>query len=505
MNKKSSYKNILNSNSKNVLDKLSNIKDIKNLKLKFENDKKAVKNEHKKLKKQVFFEETADNIINIDPKKDAEEILKNPKRKLKEFFNIKETIKRLKAEKNELSEEKKLELEEKKIKAEIRRKKILRVKKKLKKYFDKFESFRSKFGWTQFQVEGRNLSRIITHLSKDNYLKKVAYKDRVLTFSVRSISKDKIIDLLNRLCYDYKINKVYGFIPSMLGIYKRIGILFGLIASIIILVIYPHFVTKIYIDGTLNAQSKSILKQSGLVPGNFLWDLNEKEISDKLLALDGVAFASVNRNGSHIHITLKPEHALSDYVDIKGGLVLSTKQATITRVIVHGGTSLVKYGDVVKKGDALIGNYVLVGEEEVETPAKGKVFGKVIYKKTFFYPKVKEVEIKGKTKSYTKGSMFGIVPRAPKYPFKEYILEKEIVSNDFFIPYKYYKWHFTEIKKVKQKCSMTEAQMVKDAYSRLVTNVSAGGNVLDSFYEIKHTKTGTKITSVIEAEERIDR
>ena len=76
----------------------------------------------------------------------------------------------------------------------------------------------------------------------------------------------------------------------------------------------------------------------------------------------------------------------------ENGKIISSVDAIVTRVEVSGGTALVKAGDTVRKGQTLIDDVIIVGDpadpehEEIETAAKGDVYGRVWYTERLTIP-----------------------------------------------------------------------------------------------------------------------
>lgn len=361
-----------------------------------------------------------------------------------------------------------------------------------------------KYGYTVFQTEGLNFARLLTVLCKECDLKKVDAEGRVLTFSVPSKQCNEIIAILDRLCYDYKIINNTGIIPRVFGALKRAGVAAGLVCVIAALIVYPHFVTEIEVDGTLSEQAAAVLDEYGITEGSFLWKLDGKSVSDKLLAMDGIAFASVEKRGTRVYVTLKSELNKDDFIDITGGAVTARKQGVVTRVIVHGGTAAVKYGDIVNKGDILIADYVEVGDEKVTTPAGGQVFGKVYYERTDYYPDTVMQSEKGRTETYTRLTMFSLSPKTPSSPFGRYELSTSVEDFGFLLPFKIYTWSFTEIFVSEKANTMTDDEMTRLTYSRLATDIEADAKVLKSYSEIGKTEGGTRVKVIIEAEEQLN-
>lgn len=361
-----------------------------------------------------------------------------------------------------------------------------------------------KYGNALFEVSGLNFARLINAMNREAPLKKVKAEGRVLSFSVKAAHCGKIIAILERLCYDYKIIKVYGAAPFAASFFKRTGALCGLACIAAALFVYPCFVTRIEVSGDNVQGVYEVLESYGLTEGAFLPSLDDAAIENSLLALKNVAFASVTKNGTHVYVTIKPEQALYDFVDVGGKTVTAKRLASVTRVVVYGGTAEVKYGDVVKPGDTLIADYVLVGEEKVPAAATGAVYGKIYYEKTLFFADTLKVKEYGESVTFSKLSLLGSTPKTPDAPYKLYELKTNIVKNGFLLPFSRYTWIYTEIKYTEKENTFSEEEMIERTRSSLLTQTGAEAVVLACYSTVTRARDGYNVKVVIETEERID-
>jgi len=381
-------------------------------------------------------------------------------------------------------------------------------------YTRRMRNISSSFGFTGILVKGRNGVKALGALSKICRVKNVAISDDGVSFEVPSKHRGEIIALLDKLCYDYKIIRVSGAIPFAINLLARLGFAAGAICVIIGLGIYPRFVTSINVsmadgaygqtvDNALNAKILGILSEYGAKEGNWLQALDCGGVEKRLLALEGISYASVQRKGTHIEVAVRRELSNDYLVEISGSAVVSKKTAVVTRVIVEGGTAAVSYGDVVRPGDSLIDGYVLYGDEKLDVEARGLVYGKVYHKKTVFFSDVLSVTEVTAVKRITKLSMFGIVPKTPNSPFEHYELETSVSNLGFMLPFSIYTYEFREVKITERPNELTEEEMKASVYSDIVSEFREPLKVLDVYYDTAHADGGVYVTVTVEAEEII--
>lgn len=381
-------------------------------------------------------------------------------------------------------------------------------------YTRKMRKLAASYGNTVFFVNGRNGARVLGALSKICSIKQVSLSKDGVRFEAPSKHRKQIIALLDNLCYDYKIIKNTGSLPFAINTFARFGFAIGIIAVLVCVGLYPQFITKVSIgaadgaygdapDAALNARIQDILTSYGVQTGRFMPKVDCGGIEKSLLALDGVSYASVQRNGTHINVLVKRELKPDYIVDIAGSKVTARRVAVVTRVIVEGGTAVVKYGDVVRAGDTLIDGYVEFGEDKLPVEAQGVVYGKAYYKQTrFFADKTVERKITN-VKRVTKLSMFGKIPKTPSSPFEKYETATSVEDLGFLLPFKIYKYEFREIAEVERENDLTLEEMYDSVYSEIAAQFTEPLKVLDRYCSCVEANGGKYVTVTVETEEVI--
>lgn len=364
-----------------------------------------------------------------------------------------------------------------------------------------------------FFVEGKNGVRVLGALSKICSVRNVSVLKEGISFEVPSKHSDEIIALLNNLCYNYKIIRNTGVMPFAINMIARFGFVLGIALVTVGISIFSQFVTCVnigiadgaygQIDGALNAKVLDILTSHGVSEGKWLSRLDCGSVEKDLLALDGVAYASVERRGTHVEVRIKTELAGDYLVEVVGSAVQSKKVAVVTRVIVEGGTAAVEYGDVVRIGQTLIDGYVMYGDDRIDTEANGLVYGKVYHKKTVFFADVITTREVAAVKRITKLAMFGKSPKPPTDPFERCELEISVKDFGFVLPLKIYTYEFREVKDVTRKNNMSIDEMYASVYSQIAAEFEEPLKVLDIYRENHAADGGIYVTVTVETEEII--
>ncbi len=376
---------------------------------------------------------------------------------------------------------------------------------------DRLHNILAKFGKTQFEILSKYGVRALAAISKICRVSDVQTTPEGVRFFIDSKHCDKIIALLDNLCYYYKIVRIGGVVPSALRTFARFGVVAGICIGVAAFAIYSSFVTRVSVryageiepNEALKRQISDILCEYGAESGAKASDIDGNELEKALTELDGVAFASVKRNGTHFDIVIKSELPKESFAQMHGSSVKATKTAVVTRIIVEGGTAIKKYGDVVKAGDVLIDGFVEYGDSKIPSLARGYAFGKVYYKKSVYFPAEDTVKEYGEQKTLTRLGMFGKVPKTPQSPYECYELATSVRDYGFMLPMKIYEYTFRQLTIRKVENNLDEESMKRKAFSVLATEFEESAKVLNVYYEVKNVDGGVVVDITVEAEESI--
>ncbi len=366
-----------------------------------------------------------------------------------------------------------------------------------------------RLGRTRIFVEGSGGIRAVSAISKLYPVDSVRIREGGVEFFVPSKHLQKTVALLNNLCYHYMIGGARGVGVRLTRSLARVGFVAGLIIILLATCLYPRFITSIdvnSIDGlkishTLYQSICDTLETNGIVKGK-LSQFDERLIEKSLLSIDGVAYAQVDRDGTHVSVTIKQELP-SEIVDIIGSKVTSSKRAVVTRIIVESGTAIKKIGDVVDIGDTIIDGYIEYCDEHIPVEAKGYAYGKVYYKERVYFASTEIKKVYGDCKRVVKLSIFDKSPKIPDSPYENYECQVSVESFDFLLPFKIYTYTFYEISTIEQECSYTLEQMSDIVYSKMLEKLAPNARVLDRAIEYTQVDNGIYVEVMLTVEEML--
>lgn len=143
---------------------------------------------------------------------------------------------------------------------------------------------------------------------------------------------------------------------------KRIGLAVGVVCALSLLVLSGQFVWDIDITGNeqLSAEEiRELLRACGFGVGTYLPNVHTGDLENRvLLASDQISWIAVNLNGTVANVQVLERIASADDGDAapaaKPANLIAISDGQVEFLELYRGTSVVKIGQAVKKGDLLV-------------------------------------------------------------------------------------------------------------------------------------------------------
>ncbi len=216
----------------------------------------------------------------------------------------------------------------------------------------------------KIETSGLNFERFLNNLIQNNItISNVKKEDNIVVFET-SKSNLQILKKCDKY-REYKVIKTNGLVHFIEFIKKRFAIFIGIIIAIILFFASQTFTFSINIMGVETINKELIyekLKAFGVEKYTVVHRANS-EIEDYLQnEIEQISIVSVNKVGTTILINIKEK--LGNVQEEKANLI-APENMLITNIEVFSGTTNVKVGDVVKKGDVLVYAYMYDGAGEI--------------------------------------------------------------------------------------------------------------------------------------------
>lgn len=319
-------------------------------------------------------------------------------------------------------------------------------------------------GYINITVEGFFVERFINNcINNKIFLWSIKRSNSTLLSTNVSIKQFKEIRAIaKRTKCKVKINSKRG-LPILLHRYrKRKLLLFLLIPIVAAILITSTFIWNIEIEGIENIEKTEILRdlsEEGIDIGKRKGSINIKTVINNIrLKRDDISWMSIDMKGTNIIVSIveakkKPEIINeNEYCNI-----VANQKGIITKITADSGTAIAKVGDIVEKGDILIGGYMegkYTGIRYVH--AKGDVEARVWYTKRLESGFAREITeetgvIKNRYSINFNNFKINLYKSLPNFKNYDTINETNKIKlfNNFYLPIEIIKTTYVEQKKTK--------------------------------------------------------
>ena len=374
-------------------------------------------------------------------------------------------------------------------------------------------------GYVDIVIEGYYIERFINICNTKRILLWNLKRDDAITLhaSIDIRNFKRLRNLCKKTKCRARIVRKKGF-PFKIKKYKKRKIfLIALIILLFSLFCLTKFIWNIEVEGTQNISKeeiKGIAENEGLAIGKLKNSIDIKQVINKIrLERDDIAWIGIDIEGTNAIIKVveadkKPEIINEeDYCNI-----VADKDAIITKVTARNGTTMVKDGDVVKKGDILIAGWLegkYTGKQYVHS--QGEIQAKVWYKVTekVNLKEIKKVETNNMENRYSlKINNFQInlnksIPKFEKYDTIETSKKLKLFSN-FYLPIELITYSYVEYQEENIVHSIEEAKSIAvDRGKEKLENELKDKKILDTQIKIKSEKDYIEVEMIYEVEETI--
>lgn len=319
-------------------------------------------------------------------------------------------------------------------------------------------------GFINITVEGFFVERFINNcINNKIFLWSIKRKGSTLMTANVSIREFKNIrTIAKKTKCKVKINSKKG-LPIILHRYrKRKLLLFLLIPIIFIILITSTYIWNIDIVGLENIEKSEILRdleEEGIDIGKRKGSIDTKTVINNIrLKRDDISWMSIDMKGTNIIVTIVEAEKKPEIINENEYCNIVAKQkGVITKITADSGTLVAKVGDIVEKGDILIGGYMEGKYTGIRyLHAKGNVEARVWYTKRTESEFTREIkEETGVTKNkYSinfnnfKINLYKSLPNFENYDTINETNKMKIFDN-FYLPIQINKITYVEQKKTK--------------------------------------------------------
>lgn len=376
------------------------------------------------------------------------------------------------------------------------------------------------FGYVNISVEGYFIERFINICISKNVLlwnsKRKKSSFLYTNIGMRDFKKIKEIAKITKC--RVKIQRKRG-LPFLLNKYKKRKI-FVISLAIILLLIFgtSNFIWNIEIVGNNTIEKSEIMKdlnENGLKTGMIKQKINTKEVINNIrLKRNDIAWIGLNIKGTNAIVSIVEADKKPEIIDENEYCnIVTKKDGVITKINVQNGTAVVKEGDIVKKGNILVGGWLegkYTGTRYVH--AKAEVEAKV------WYSKKDKISLKQEQKEETGNiqNCYGIninnlkinfTKTLPKFQNYDTISEnkKLKIFSNFYFPIEFCKTTYYELETKEIIYTPDEAKQILQTRleEELKKEISNQENIVNTQVNYKEEEQEVTVEVIFEVLENI--
>ena len=214
------------------------------------------------------------------------------------------------------------------------------------------------------------------------------------------IDRNKFFAICKNMCYNKLVLKYKGLLSPIIYLLKNLGLVLGAVAFTILIALSNNLILDVKVTGSGRAFSqeiKAISSEMGARKYTPFSSVDFDALESKILTSNPrFSFVAVKKQGNVLVIdTVLSKNEPSLLGSVTTDLV-SNYDGIVEEITVLRGTPLVEKGQEVKRGDKLVGAYLLgKGENVYKTFVLARV--KILQKTEYFYkcdnPSEKDVSI----------------------------------------------------------------------------------------------------------------
>ena len=361
-------------------------------------------------------------------------------------------------------------------------------------------------GFVNITVEGFFIERFINNCINNKILLWSIKRNNstLLSANVSIREFKKIRYIARKTKCKVNINSKKG-LPIVLHRYrKRKLLLFLLIPIIFIVLITSTYIWNIEIVGLENIEKSEILKElkeEGVDIGKRKGSIDSKTVINNIrLKRDDISWMSIDMKGTNIIVTIVEAEEKPKIINENEYCNIVAKQkGVITKITADTGTLAAKVGDIVEKGDILIGGYMEGKYTDTRyVHAKGNVEARVWYSKKIESGFTREIkEETGVTKNrYSinfNNFQINLYKSIPNFENYDTINEtnKIKIFDNFYLPIEIKKTTYVEQKKTqvtygKEELKEILIEELEKQFKEEITNLNITNRIVN-VYEKENT------------------
>lgn len=243
----------------------------------------------------------------------------------------------------------------------------------------------------QLEITGYNLNNLLNVCIKENIelqdIVKLSPQQMEVKLSDKNLKKFNKLNIDN---YEIKVKYPSLFQRFLHFLIYRIGLIAGIVASIVLILVMQNRLININIYGLDNINREEIIEkvnEFGIKKFSQM-NFNCEDLEKYLMKNFDLSFVSIITKGNTLIINAKEElpDISKDYLPITADYNMIIKD-----IRVYSGTCCVKNGDIVFEGDVIVEPYEIINGERINITPCAEIQGEVYFCSSYEFREKKEI------------------------------------------------------------------------------------------------------------------
>jgi similar to stage IV sporulation protein len=338
-------------------------------------------------------------------------------------------------------------------------------------------------------------------------LKRIKKREKDLEFFVKAEYVEDVIKLLTHNAREFEILEDKSFKSFVHSNIYRFGLYCGLLFVILFMVFYANTLTRVEIAGNDLVSDEIIYNEiiEEIEVPSYNKNLDCDVLTKKIIALDGITSASVERKGNTLLVNVYEELPKVEILDKTNYVDIVSKYDTIvTRIVTYSGTAMVKKGDSIRAGQTIFSCTKVIDEElSVQEYANGIAYGRVWFtKEVIIEPTYMTSKRTGNSETFI--NFFSDKDNS-EILYSQYEVEKTKCYLSNIVPLPYYKYTYYETENVIEEINFydNEEAIVAEYTTSLFNELPEGCTPLRNWYDVNILDKNIKLVIYYEVETNI--
>lgn len=337
-------------------------------------------------------------------------------------------------------------------------------------------------------------------------LRKISIEDKYTVFYIKAKHLDEVVKLFTNHGKVFEVLQDNSIKRNFKKNVFRFGIYAGLFFVLFFMFFYANTLTRVEISGNKLVSDEMIydVVDNFVKIPSFNKNIDCKTLIKKLIALENISSASAERKGNTLIIKVYeelPKVEIENKTQFKD--VVSKYDSIVTRIVTFSGSSRVKRGDTVRKGDIVFSTDIDLGDGlTTKEYANGIAYGRVWFSKELiiepFYMVNERTDRKIERIKFFVNDVY--IPE-----FKQYEIEKSEIFLSNILPLKYTKYTYYETESVIRETDFfkNEQGYVEQYGNSLREQLPEECTILRNWHDVKVLDKNIKLVIYYEVEIKI--